>query len=382
WDARPTNPQGPLADAARLAPGRFGAGAANTAQAELELHGHWSPRPGLTLAANGLALQQRSPGGGVAGQGRVNELQASIDHAGWAASAGKKVVSWDVGYGFRPNDVVQQEQRRSLLTNTLEGRPLLQLEHFGADSAATLVWVNPQRLNADAADSRGAGESALAARGYWRDGSTDWFAFARAGAHTRGSLGLAIAQVPGEAWEWHASWRLMQRHDGWDQIGSATTPHPWATTTLGGASQWLLGAQWTGEWQQSLMLEWWHDGTALSDTAWAGWTARNAQLRTASLPPAAAAGALAWQAPPLNSPSLRRDNLYLRLAWQPERWTLSADLLLQPRDQGAALGAAVQWQGERWRLNAALRRYVGPSEALLRQLPQRQQGLLAATCAF
>ena len=28
---------------------------------------------------------------------------------GWQWSAGKKVLSWDVGYGFRPNDVVQQE---------------------------------------------------------------------------------------------------------------------------------------------------------------------------------------------------------------------------------------------------------------------------------
>ena len=70
------------------------------------------------------------------------------------ARAGKKVVGWDVGHGFRPNDVVQQETRRTLLSATPEGRPLLQLEHFGAESALSLVWVNPQRVNADDDASR------------------------------------------------------------------------------------------------------------------------------------------------------------------------------------------------------------------------------------
>mgnify|MGYP000585430599 CR=1 FL=1 len=41
-------------------------------------------------------------------------------------AAGRKVVSWDVGFGFRPNDLVQQEARRaSLLPSALQGRPLL-----------------------------------------------------------------------------------------------------------------------------------------------------------------------------------------------------------------------------------------------------------------
>src|SRR5438445_2388540 len=76
---------------------------------------------------------------------RFNELYASGDFGAWQMSAGKKVVGWDVGYGFRPNDVVQQEQRRTLLTLTQEGRPLLQLERFDAETASSLVWVNPQR---------------------------------------------------------------------------------------------------------------------------------------------------------------------------------------------------------------------------------------------
>ena len=56
---------------------------------------------------------------------------------------GKRIVAWDVGYGFRPNDVVEQEVRRLLLASTAEGRPLLMAEHFDASTAWSFVLVNP-----------------------------------------------------------------------------------------------------------------------------------------------------------------------------------------------------------------------------------------------
>ena len=39
----------------------------------------------------------------------------------WEWTAGRKVVGWDVGYGFRPNDLVQQEQRRTLVSQPCKG---------------------------------------------------------------------------------------------------------------------------------------------------------------------------------------------------------------------------------------------------------------------
>jgi len=383
------NAQGPLAAAHRASPG-LAVPAPDSSQLELALHGHWSPQPGLQLAGDVLAWQTRPDGQPAQGHGQVNELQLSAEHGAWAASAGKKVVAWDVGYGFRPNDLVQQETRRTLLSAPLEGRPLLQLEHFGADRAATLVWVNPQRLNAAADNSRGAGESALAARVYQRHGGDDWFGFARLGRHSGASLGLATAQVVGDALEWHASARLLQRHDGWQQAGGAAPGvNPWHQASSGGTGQWLVGGQWTGDSQHSLMLEWWHDGSTPSAGQWRDWQQRNQALAArlalpaaGGPPPQAIAGQLAWQATPLAGPGLQRDNLYLRWAWQPERWTLAADALINPADRGALLGASLRWQGDRWRLDAAWRGSAGASRALVRQLPQARNAVLAATLAF
>jgi hypothetical protein len=134
------------------------------------------------------------------------------------------------------------------------------------------------------------------------------------------------------------------------------------------------------------MLEYWHDGTTLSDAQWSAWGVRNRALAASPTPASvsnvARAANLAWQASPFNSPNLRQDSLFVRLAWQPERWLLTLDALLQPADHGRTVTAGLQWQGERWRLNASLRAYAGPADALLRQLPQQRVGLLAATLSF
>jgi hypothetical protein len=395
WDARHANRSGPLAAAALLAPG-IAAPAPSSAVADLELHGTWRPRGAatpLSLSTNALLQHEHPQGGPALDEARFNELHASADLGAWQASAGKKIVGWDVGHGFRPNDVVQQEERRSLLAVTPEGRPLLQLEHFGAETAATLVWVNPQRLHRSDSAQRFGDEGALAARVYRRAGAADWHGFARHGSHTGTSLGAALAWVAGSELELHASVRALQRHDGWrlDAVpdDQPAAGNPWRAVTRGGATQGLLGASWTGRQQQSLLAEWWHDGTALPDAEWGRWQTRNTTLATAAAGAGtpqglrtALAGTLAWQATPFAATSLRRDNLFLRAAWQPGPWQLWADLLHTPADGGRACSTGLQWQGDRWRLTAALRTYGGPADAVLAQLPQRRTGVLAASRAW
>ena len=388
WTERAPSGAGPLAAANQRLPG-IAAPPSDSALLEAELRHTLRLKPfgtPLALSANLLLQGQHARGDAATAEARFNELNAAADLGAWQLVAGKKVVGWDVGYGFRPNDVVQQEARRTLLSTTPEGRPLVQLEHFGAESALSLVWVNPQRLDADDDASRGAAESALALRAYRRFGALDAFGFARRGAHTGASAGAALSWVATDAIELHASWRALQRHDGWLLApGTAHAPaagNPWRLGSLGGAAQWLLGGTWTGGLQQSVMLEFWHDGTALPDRGWEAWRQRNDALAAAPGPAIRAAANLAWQATPFAAPSLRQDNLFVRLAWQPERWQFSADTLYNPADHGRLHTLAVQWQGERWRLNAAWRLAAGPADALVKQLPTRRSLLLAATLAF
>jgi hypothetical protein len=101
--------------------------------------------------------------------GVVNQLFYEADFHGQHFTLGKKVMSWDVGYGFRPLDLVQQEDRRGFHPFALEGIPLLAWERFGESSAWTLVYANPLRGRA----SEPRDDEAIAFRHYLRVGPAD-----------------------------------------------------------------------------------------------------------------------------------------------------------------------------------------------------------------
>jgi len=392
WAGRQVAGSGPLAQANALVPGMAAVQpSAATVQAELRS----AARLGGVAVNTSITLQHQHPEGGP-GQSDawVNEaaLSGSLGGgggaaSGWSWSAGKKVVSWDVGYAFRPNDVVQQETRRTLSPATLVGRPLLMVEHFSADTAWSLVWVNPTRAHS----ATGADEPALAARVYWHDGAVDWHGFARHGTRTGASVGAAASWVASDALELHASLRHYPRHDallpGAAAAGTALVQaNPWQAGLGGAGQQALVGGTWTNENQVSLLLEAWHDGTAPSASQWRQWTARNHALpawATAGAPASAVAGNLAWQASAFNvSPSLHRNNLFARLSWTHEAWQPALDVLVHPADHGRMFTASLTWQGDRVKLEGGLRTHSGPATAVLRQLPVQQQGYVTASWAF
>jgi hypothetical protein len=386
WDDRQSATHGPLATGARLAPELI-ALPASSAAVESELRGRWQ-----MLSAAVALRSERAEGAAWQSDAAVNELYASGEWAGWQFSGGRKIVAWDVGYGFRPNDIVQQETRRSLLTSTPQGRAVLQAEHFNASSAWSLVWVNPQRAaDKGAGTALGGDEQAIAARVYRHVGEADWHGFARYGQHTRASLGAALSWVASESLEVHASGRAAERADVLAIDPSAqglVSRSPYRMLTQGKTAQALLGATWTAENKLSLMAEWWYDSTAPSDAQWDAWNARNRQLAEtwfAGGPDGlrrGVAGNLGWQAQAFGGSSLRRNNVFARLAWDHEGWQPSFDLLFMPADRGRVLTAALGWQGDRMRVDGGLRVNGGPAESVAAQLPVRRTAYLAATWAF
>lgn len=370
---------GPLAAAEALQPGIVPPPAAAAAlEAELRASGH-----GLHAVAT--LQQERVEGDRWRSHGWFNEAYAAGGAGAWQLAAGKRVVAWDVGYAFRPNDFVQQSARRTLLPFTDEGRPLAMAEWFDARNAFTLVAVNPTHDRTE----RGAREPALAARAYRREGAADWHGFARWGARTRGSVGGALAWVADEATELHASLRWLDRADTKaidDGVQGLVTANPWHDATQRHALQALVGGTWTSTAQLSLMAEAWWDGSAPSDRQWDAWNQRNRELLAlvgTAAPAAAVAGNLAWQAEALQTAgSLRRANLFARLSWTHERWEPALDILVTPADGGRVVTAALGWQGDRVRVDLAWRRYGGPAGAVLAQLPQRSVAVASLAWTF
>jgi len=378
WDEARAADAGPLAMANSIAPGTAPVSSGG-ATLQSELH---ASRPGFNAV---LTLQSKhAQGGATHSAAWFNELVLSHDAGAWQFALGRKVVAWDVGYGFRPNDTVQQEERRSFASGTPQGRPLLMAEHFDADTAWSLVWVNPTAARAQ----QGAQEPALAARVYRRDGALDWHGFARLGARTGAGVGAALAWVATDALELHGSWRYQRRLDtrGMAATDALLRGNPWQAATVDNAQQLLVGGTWTNASQLSILAEAWWDGAALSDAQWRDWGLRNqrlAALQGKGPPGSAIAGNLAWQADAFGAASnLRRGNLFLRLSWQNGAWQPAVDLLYTPADGGRLLTASLLWQGDRVSMQGGVRAAAGPGGAVLRQLPNQLQHYVNATWAF
>lgn len=376
--------RGPLAAANRIEPGTVPTMRSGPeVDSELRASGH-----GISAVA--FVQAQRQEGDRWRARGHFDELYVSGSLADWQLSAGKKIVAWDVGYAFRPNDFVEQEPRRLLLETTPEGRTLVSAEHFDARTAWSFVLVNPTHDRSE----RGAREPALAARVYRRDGAVDWHGFARLGQRTGASIGAATAWVASDSIELHASARYLQRADtlALDTSAVAAAPlglvrtDPWTAATAHRVVQALVGGTWTNAEQLSLLAEAWWDGTALDSAAWSGWNARSralAMLAGGPAPPSAVAGNLAWQGSALGaSSSLRRANLFARLGWQHDKWQPAIDMLYTPADAGHVITASLGWQGDRVRIDGGMRVYGGPTGAVLAQLPTKRIVYLAGTWSF
>jgi hypothetical protein len=258
-----------------------------------------------------------------------------------------------------------------------------------------LVWVNPERIfkSDDVASKVSnivAHEQALAARIYYRAGSADLHGFAKYGAQSGASIGLAVAWVATDALELHASARYL-RHSNIKEMASDLTVlqrnSPWLAQTQTDLAQVLLGATWTSEQQHSFLLEAWWDGTALSSTQWQRWNSRNSSL-IASVPKLSRyqdelAYNLAWQSQILSEgPSLQQVNLFARWSWQSAGWQPAIDILWAPQDGGRVITASLGWQGDRWHLDGGLRIFTGPQSAVFNQLPSRKIAYASATWAF
>ena len=380
WMNANNNAAGPVAATNQLLPG-FITENTNDATIQTELH---VATHGITAigTVQGHAFDQ----GGTNASAWLNELYTGWGNGAWQFSAGKKIVSWDVAYGFRPNDMIQQEKRQAFITSTLIGRPMVMAEYFDAESSLALAFVNPGH----AANTDASTEQAFVARAYHHAGSVDLYGFGRYGQETGGSLGSAAAWVLSDSMEVHASYRYSQKMALLTLMPPASLlarTSPWYAPLKNDIQQAVIGMTYTTENQQSFIIEAWWDGAAPSNSQWQQWRQRNTALgQLANAVPTLktpAAFNVAWQANLFSAANnLRQKNIFARWSWQSGAWQVAIDTLYTPEDKGRANSASVEWQGDRWHLEAGMRLYGGPSNAVFAQLPQNRILYTSATWAF
>jgi hypothetical protein len=319
-----------------------------TGAGALEIHGAFSVAPQIVTEdrnspAYGLSDTPRRSGrndlelklqeGGFNAQGILRQTVAEGQRPGYHGIAnqfyydgqitpglgwtvGRKVMPWGVGFGFKPLDVVQREDRRGVNLPPLVGVPLVALERYTATDAWTLAWTRPGE-NQGESDYRDPG---LALRWYRLAGSDDLHGVLRISQRRRLEAGFGATRVIGEEWSLYGA-ALYQARGPVRPDGSFD----------GAGVKALAGLQWTGESGISVLAEAWHDADAIN---------------------------------------VPRGNLLLRLAWDDrDGFKPYAEMLLTPGDGGRVYTAGAAREGNRNRIALGLRQFGGAADSAYGRSP-------------
>lgn len=316
-------------------------GLASTTAGALETHGtltiapqyaaeNYSSRNDLELRmqeggfnAQGILRQEVAEGQRPDYHGIANQIyyDGQID-AGLGWTIGKKAMPWGVGFGFKPLDVIQREDRRGINPPPLVGVPLVAIERYTATDALTLAWTRPGE-NAGETDARDPG---LALRWYRLAGSDDLHSVLRISERRRLEAGFGATRVIGEEWSIYGAALYQQR-------GPMRPDGRYDDAAIKA----VVGVQWTGESGTSVLAEAWDDPDA---------------------------------------PLVRltpRENLLLRLAWDDrDGFKPYAELLLTPRDGGHVVSVGASREGNRNRFSLGLRQFGGNDNSAYAQAPVRR----------
>jgi len=345
-------------------------------QQELYLHlqhGMW------TVKAQATATQQVN-GGYTDEKGAINEAYADFSLGDVEGSIGKKVVSWGVGYGYRPLDVIQRETRQALRTFDLEGAPMLMLEYFTAESAVTAIVSNRFRFDGFS-PQKGEYEGALKYSTLLGNSDVHFLLFQRQGEGA--SAGAGASTTYGDHLEWHGSLRYLSSYTMLQhKLSGQPAALPGSTDVFATEQHHhgvlaLLGASWTWGNSYSLMLEAWHDDTAWSRSQWQELLRINDsqhQKLSVGVPEQAAYGNVNANSRVYSQQNLLKDTLFMRLSYDGDSFDPNLSLLYTPADGGMVFTASADYNwSDHIRLFGSARVMGGKKNSAYRNAADRWQ---------
>jgi hypothetical protein len=331
--------------------------------------------------AQGILRWQATEGRTPERHGIANQFYYDGEFSpGWTWTAGKKLMSSGVGFGFRPLDIVQRENRRGVNAPPLVGTPVAAVERFTATDAWTLAWARP----ADGLSNEDHRETSLVLRWYRLAGGDDLHAVARVSQRHGLEAGFGAARVVGEAWSFHGAALYQGRYRKLmnplaESGGLFAAADPMAAREFRNGIKAVAGAQWTGDSGLSLLAEAWYDADAYTRDEWRrldALTARQGAL--AGIAPAMAIlGNAGWSSQAYLAPNLLRENALLRASWDNrDGFKPYAEWLTTPRDRGQALTIGASFEGNRQRLGFGIRQLGGAADSAYARAPFRRMAWL------
>ncbi len=337
---------------------------------------------GLTMSGHGCQAEWRGSatreGDEKHAEGRLNEAFCASAWQGLDLTLGKRRLAWGVGYGYRPLDLLQLDDRQQLAPNPSEGVPQASAEWFGLSDSLALIYSNAL----DWQQNRLASSPEAWSLRYFHGGEAlDLMALLHHDAARDAVVGVGLAWVVDDAWAVHAELTRQQRYTRLDVpgLGALAAGEQVQTQERENGTKALIGGQWSSAEGWTLIGEYWWDESAPTHASWR----HSLDLITLAQQapqqlPAGSTSALADLTQALGTlnqaASLQPHNLFLRLAYDGERWDPALELLIHPEDGGLATTLRLGRElGSAQRLEFGWRHLDGPADALFANLAERDR---------
>lgn len=336
---------------------------------ELELTLGWQGINANTVFRNEI-IDGQSPNNSVV----FNEIYFEGVIKNHDLSLGKKIYSYGVGFGFRPLDVIQRENRRQLYTYTLEGVPAIAWYHFREKDAFTLIFSNPGNNNSIQSKK----DESLTLRYYKLQGNADIHALMRISDRNKIEIGSGFSFIINNQMELHSSLLYQQRGEQLvnaltTTIQTLATNNPMQLVSINNQVKALLGISFTSEQGWSLLTEAWYDGEAYTTKQWQDLTMLTQQQRLlqseATIPSAAINNNVNASSQSFSPVNLLRWNTLFRVSYDSEQLDSNLEILYTPEDKGYVATLNSVYEVEEHRFHLSIRQYGGPSNAAYQQLP-------------
>jgi hypothetical protein len=322
----------------------------------------------------------------------LNELYLDFTFLDEDFSVGKKILSWGVGFGFRPLDVLQRENRRRLYLDTLEGIPSLIWEKFTESGALTLVIANPVRKEKNTTIKSDIKTESIALKYYQLLGDTDLQAVMRWSKVNHFETGSGFTRILNDQMEWHASLLYQQRYlQPINPLASETTTllandDPIKNKHFEDGIKTLLGFSWTSDNHWSTLVEAWYDKAAYSSSQWQSMINlthnQRALIGQTDIPEAAIFGNIAFSSQLFAQTNLLQQNLLVRVSHDSTSFNQSLDFLYTPQDDGWVTTLNFGYSGNAHKIDFSLRYFGGNDNTAYKQLPQQVAALIGWQWAF
>ncbi len=288
-------------------------------------------------------------------------------------SLGKKIISWGTGYGFRPTDVIFNQDLQSTSKETFEGVPQFSLNYYLDMGEIALVAV-PDSYQGDMLFGR-----------YFESFEQYDLQLLAGYSQQRGTqLGAAGVWIVNDSLALHFDATLSEKYQ--KEVNSlinsnSTLPlannNPFVSKEYQAAVRSLVGLNYSWGENNNIIVEYWYDDFAYSKTQWQDLihlAEKQRQLLSSNIPAQAVYGNLAWNLQAMQSIYLLQHNLFLLWSQQgDDGWLPSLSVLYAPEDGGVINTLELSNNLDWMQINIGYRHFGGKADSVYAQLlPEAQ----------